>query len=70
MINTDYSGIDDYIIQIISNFLLCYIDKNNDQERKYVLFKEKTWDEGLYLKYFCGENNIFKEIDFLEDIDN
>lgn len=70
MINTDYSGIDDYIIQIIRTFLLCYIDKNNDQERKYVLFKEKTWDEGLYLKYFCGENNIFKEIDFLEDIDN
>lgn len=71
-INTEYRGIDKRLNEIMNTFLLCYLEKDEHSQNKYVIFNDGDgwWGKEVYLKYFCGENSIFKEIDFLENIGN
>lgn len=71
-INTEYRGIDERVTEIMKSFLLCYLEKEEYLQDKYILFnKEGGWfGKEVCMKYFCGKNSIFTEIDFLENINN
>lgn len=55
--------------EIISTFLECNVH-NKDRKAEYALFQGDDWsyDERLDMEYFCENDLILREIDFLENL--
>ncbi|MGL5796607.1 MAG: KAP family P-loop NTPase fold protein [Cetobacterium sp.] len=68
VIDTRLKGLDKALREIIFIFLECNI--NRDKNVKYELFKGNEWnyDNQLDMEYFCENDLILREIDFLENL--